>query len=159
MGSSQGRLYRSGVKPEMAIYLDEHYPGLLEQVMKLAGREPLAASVTASWNSGSASSGDPGADLVTLGESAASYKLHSLLISMRDLSPGAGITVRLYMCINGTEDEVYNQSFLKGTDPDGLWIVNGTLGIHQPLRVEVHSDNPADDGATIDYDCMLEEMG
>ena len=62
------------------------------------------------------------------------------------------------MEVNGIERKVYNQPFTQGTDPDGLWIVNGTIGIHEALRVEVQSDNAGDNGASIDYDYMLEAM-
>jgi len=53
---------------------------------------------------------------------------------------------------------VYEQSFTGGTDPDGLWIINGTVGIHEALRVEVESNNAADNGLAVNYDYMLEAM-
>jgi len=156
--SSEGHLYKNKVKPEIALYIDTNYPGFFEQVLKLAGEDPASGSVTANWNSGFASSGNPGADLVTLGAEGVKYKVHSLLVSIKNLSLGANIEVRLYQELNGVEHEVYNQGFVTGTDPDGLWIINGTVGIHQALRVELYSDDPADDGAAVDYDYMLEEM-
>ena len=128
------------------------------QTDKLAGEPPASGSVSASWNSGAATSGNAGGDLVALGAAATRYKVHSLLVSIANLSPGATVTVRLYTAVNGTEREVYSQSFTQGTDPDGLWIINGTLGIHDELRVELHSDNVADDGAVVEYDYMMEAM-
>jgi hypothetical protein len=62
------------------------------------------------------------------------------------------------MPIDGTERKVYEQAFTQSTDPDGLWIVNGTLAIHEVLRVEVESDNAGDNGRQVDYDYMLEAM-
>jgi hypothetical protein len=115
-------------------------------------------SVVANWNSGVATSGNPGADLVSVGANDTNNKLHSLLANISALSNGATVRVRLFMQVNGVESQVYNQTFIKGTDPNGLWIVNGTVGIHEVLRVELHSDNAADDGRGVDYDYMLEAI-
>lgn len=125
---------------------------------KLGGETPVSDSVTGDWESGTGTSTEPGADLVTVGAADTKYKLHSLLVNISALTNGATITVKLFMEVNGTERKVYSQAFTKGTDPDGLWIVNGTVGIHEVLRVEVQSNNAADNGLAIDYDYMLETM-
>jgi hypothetical protein len=117
---------------------------------------PTIGATIANWNTGVATSGLAGADLVVLGAANTNYFVHSLLVSIANLTLAANITVRLYQLVNAVEREVYNQTFVQGTDPDGLWIVNGTIGIHQALRCEVYSDNVGDDGATIDYDYLLE---
>jgi len=36
--------------------------------------------------------------------------------------------------------------------------VNGTVGIHEALRVELQSNKVADNGVALHYDCMLEAM-
>jgi len=128
------------------------------QTDKLAGETPAAASVTANWQSGTGTSLEAGADLVTIGAADTKYKLHSLLINISALTVGATITVKLFMEVKGTERKVYSQNFTKGTDPDGLWIVNGTVGIHEALRVEVQSNNAGDNAKSIGYDYMLEAM-
>jgi len=125
---------------------------------RLRGEAPGSGSVTGDWQSGIATSGETGADLITLGDDDIKYKLHSLVINISALTAGAIIAVKLFMKANGTERKVYHQSFTQGTDPDGLWIVNGTVGLHEALRVELESDNAADNGKTVDYDYMLEEM-
>ena len=125
---------------------------------KLAGETPITGSVTANWQSGTGTSGETGADLVSLGANDTRYKLHSLLVNISALTLGATITVKLFMQVHGTERKVYSQNFTQGTDPDGLWIVNGTVGIHEALRVEVQSDNAGDNGLAVDYDYMLESM-
>lgn len=130
----------------------------IAQLGKTGGLTPVENAVAANWNSGVATSGNAGADLVTIGAADVRYKLHSLLINISALTAAATITIRLYMLVNGTEREVYSQTFTVGTDPDGVWVVNGTLGIHEALRVEVHSNNGLDDGAAVDYDYMLEAM-
>ena len=172
---SQGQAYKNKVKPETVIWLEENFPSfftfvsgiteiesdisdLKEQITKLAGLEPESDLVTGNWQSGTGTSGEAGADLVTIGASGSRYKLHSLLVSIGALTPGAAITVKLFTAINGTERKVYSQAFTQGADPDGLWIVNGTLAIHEALRVEIASDNAGDNGLAIDYDYMMEAM-
>lgn len=125
---------------------------------KLSGETPASGSVTGNWQSGTATSGETGADVVTIGANDTRKKLHSLLLSVHNFAQGGKVTVKLFMQINGTERKVYEEQFNKGTDPDGLWIVNGTVGIHEGLRVEVQSNRVADNGVALDYDYMLEEM-
>jgi hypothetical protein len=125
---------------------------------RLRGEDPVSDSVTANWQSGTGTSGETGADLVTIGASDTKYKLHSLIVNISALTAGATVAVKLFMKVNGVERKVYHQLFTKGTDSDGVWVVNGTVGIHQALRVELESDNAADNGQAVDYDYMLEEM-
>jgi len=120
------------------------------QLDKLAGEEPVTASVTADWNIAEA-------DVVSVGAEDTRYKLHSLLISIHNLV-GIVITVRMYMPVNGNERKVYEQTFNAAADPAGLWLVNGTIGIHQALRVTLESNSAADNGKEVDYDFMLEAM-
>lgn len=131
-------------------------PAIKAQIDKLAGETPASDSVTANWQSGTGTSGETGADLVTIGAANTRYKLHSLVVNISALTGGATITVKLFMEVNGTERKVYSQAFTQGTDPDGLWIVNGTVGIHEVLRVEVESNNAGDNGLAVEYDYMLE---
>ena len=125
---------------------------------KLAGETPASGSVTGNWNSGTATSGETGADLITIGSNNTRKKLHSLLINISSLQAVAKVTVKLFMQVNGIERKVYQEEFTRGTDPDGLWIVNGTVGIHEILRVEATSNKATDDGAAIEYDYMMEAM-
>ncbi|MFC2016473.1 hypothetical protein ACFLUF_02040 [Chloroflexota bacterium] len=125
---------------------------------KLAGETPASGSVTANWQSGTASSGETGADVVTFGANDTKKKLHSLLLSIHNFASGGKVIVKLFMQVNGTERKVYEKQFTKGTDPDGLWVVNSTVGIHEALRVEAKSDKGADNGVALHYDYMLEAM-
>ena len=151
-----GKFYIEGEKEKVDI------SDILIQVTrlleKITGEAPVSDSITANWNSGTGTSGEAGADLVTIGAEGVSYKVHSLLVNISAMTAGATVTIKLFMFVNGTERKVYEQSFTRGTDPDGLWIINGTVGVHQALRVEVHSNNGVDDGTAIDYDYMLEAM-
>jgi hypothetical protein len=119
-------------------------------VTKSEGLPAVTGSVAANWNAAEA-------DVVSIGADNVRYKLHSLLLSIHNLV-GTAVTVRLYMHINGTERKVYEQAFNATVDPPGLWIVNGTVGIHEALRVTLQSNNAADYGRAVDYDYMLEAM-
>jgi len=116
----------------------------------LAGATPGSGSSVADWQAAES-------DLISLGADGARYKLHSLLLSIHNLV-GTVITVRLYTKVKGVERKVYEQAFNAAADPPGLWIVNGTIGIHQTLRVTLQSSDAADNGEAVDYDFMLEEM-
>jgi hypothetical protein len=124
--------------------------GISSQMGKLAGLAPSTASVTRDWQTAEA-------EVVTIGVDGVKHKLHSLLISIHNLA-GTTITVRLYTQINDIERKVYEQSFDATADPPGLWIVNGTVGIHEALMVTLESNNAADNGQAVDYNYMLEAM-
>jgi hypothetical protein len=131
---------------------------ILAQVELLHGEDPGVGTATENWNSGVATSGGAGGDVCTIGANDTRYKLHAGNVSMRNLTPGANVTVRAYMQVNGVEDEFYNQTFVQGTDPDDIPWCNGTMEIHEAVRVELHSDQGADDGANVPFDYSLEAM-
>lgn len=118
---------------------------------KQAGETPQAGTATENWNAAEA-------DIVSIGTNDIKKKVHSLLLSIDEITAASTITIRMYMQVNGAERKVYDQDFVKGTDPDGLWIIDGTVGIHEALRVTAQSDAVADDGKNIDYDYMLESQ-
>jgi hypothetical protein len=120
------------------------------QTDKLAGQTPATGSVARDWQTAEA-------ELISIGAENAKNKLHSLLVSIHNLA-GTIITVRLYMRVNGIERKVYEQSFDATADPPGLWIVNGTVGIHEALKVTLESNNAADNSRAVDYDYSLEAM-
>ena len=130
--------------------LESRANDIKSQTDKLAGQTPVNGSATQDWQLAES-------DVVSIGADGTKYKLHSLLLSIHNLV-GTTITIRLYMQVNGAERKVYEQSFDAMVDPPGLWIVNGTVGIHEVLRVTMESDNAADNGKAVDYDCILEAM-
>jgi X-X-X-Leu-X-X-Gly heptad repeat protein len=123
---------------------------IIALVNKSVGVAPVTGSATADWQTAES-------DVVTIGASNTRYKVLSLLLSIHNLV-GASITARLYLKVKGVERKVYEQSFNAVSDLPGLWLVNGTVGIHDALRVTLRSDNAADNGKSVDYDCMLEAM-
>jgi len=116
---------------------------------KIRGEAPISGSVVANWNATES-------DIVSIGAAGKRHLIHSLLL---DIDGFVGIvTVRLYITINGTERQSYSQNFSVAADGPGLWVINGTIGIHGVLRVTAQSDNAADDGKPIGYTYMLEVM-
>ena len=119
-------------------------------VAKSEGMAPVTGSVTGDWETAES-------DVVAIGSHNARYKVHSLVISISNLV-GTAIAVRLYMLVNGVECKVYEQAFDATADPPGLWVINGTVGIHEGLRATLQSNDAADNGQSVDFDYMLEVM-
>ncbi len=131
------------------------------QTDKLAGAAPGVGSTTANWNTSTGTSGETGEDLVTIGANDVKNKVHSLVLDISALTNGSVVTVKMFQQVNGVEKKVYSEGFVKqaqaqGSEPDGLWIIAGTVGIHEALRVEVYSST--NESVAIGYDVMLEAM-
>ena len=96
-------------------------------------------------------------EVCTIGEDGKSYKVQSLVLGTGELG-GSVITITLEMKVDGIVDTVYDQSFNRspGHYPPGIWVINGTLGIHEALVVKLKSSDPADNGKAISYDYSLE---
>lgn len=108
-----------------------------------------SGSTAANWNAAEA-------DVVSIGADDTNNKVQSLLL---DISAMVGtITLRMYMQINGVERQVYTQDVSVALDGPGIWLINGTVYVHEALRVTAESDNAADDGANIGYDYILEAL-
>lgn len=121
----------------------------LARTMNFAGLPPHVGSTPGAWQTAEA-------DIVSLGAANVRYKLHSLLLDINALV--GTVTIRMYQEVVGVERRVYEQTFTVAADGPGLWIVNGTVGIHEILRVTAQSDNAADNAQPIGYDYMLEAM-
>ena len=96
-------------------------------------------------------------EVCAIGADGKSYKVQSLVLGTAELS-GSLITITMEMKVEGIVDTVYDQSFNRspGHHPPGLWVINGTLGIHNALVVKLKSNDPNDDGKAISYDYSLE---
>jgi hypothetical protein len=127
--------------------------GILSQIKdqtdKLAGLAPVAGSATQDWQTAEA-------DVVSVGEAGVSNKIQDLSLNVANLV--GVLIIRLYKNVNGVERKLYEQSFNAATEPPGLPIINGTWATHDVIRVSLQSDNAADNGQTVDYDCLLEAM-
>ena len=141
--------------------VEEEVAAIQAQTDKLAGVAPSESSVTANWQSGAATSGEAGADLVSIGAAGDRKKLNSLQVDISQLTVGATIAIRLYELVNAVERQLYpppGTTWVVGTDPDAIWVVDGPVEITGVLRVEVQSDTVADNGLDIAYKYALEDM-
>jgi len=135
--------------PNISTALIASIAAIQTQTDKLAGVAPGVGTTTANWNAAEA-------DIISIGADNIRNKLHSLVLNINALV--GTVTIRLYMQVNGVERRVYQQAFTVAADGPGLWVVNGTVGIHEVLRVTAQSNNTADNGTAIGYDCSLEAM-
>ena len=109
-----------------------------------------SGAVADNWQSGVATSGLAGADLVTI-NIAVLTTIHMLEVDISNLTAGAQITIRMYHTVNGAEQEFYNEFFIQGTDPDSIPCIFGNVADSSNIRVEVMSNNVLDDGLDVDY--------
>jgi len=109
------------------------------------------SSTTANWQSGTATSGSTGGDLVTISISEAVY-INFLEVVIGTLTNGATITIRLYHDVNGTSRNFYNEDFTVGTDPASIPVIDGSMLENGNLRVEVQSNQAGDNGSAISYE-------
>lgn len=139
-----GRFYQEAVKEKKT--LD-----------KWAGAEVEDTARGLNLNGGTASSGKPGADVFII-PAAGRIEILAAIISMRNCSPGATVTIRAYTYIDGIEDEIYSQAFTQGVDPNGIMAVNGNYGANEPVRFEMHSDNAGDTSVDVPYKAIWREL-
>lgn len=118
----------------------------------------INATTTANWNSGVATSGNPGADLFTYGAAGQWWRLQEAYLLLSAFNAAATITVRAYEQLMGAEREVMNDDWIVAVDPPVIYIVNfWEVQIYGPVRVEVFSDQAADDGLAAPYEYRVKE--
>jgi len=116
-----------------------------------AGAAPTIAtypgSTLANWQAAEAV-------VTNIGGAATINKIHSLLL---DISALAGnIDIRFYIDVNGVNVQVYTEQFNVAADGPALWVINGTLAIHDILTITAQSDAIADNGQPIGWEYVLE---
>ncbi|MFC1874642.1 hypothetical protein ACFLY3_00585 [Chloroflexota bacterium] len=139
-----GRFYQEAVKEKKT--LD-----------KWVGAEAEGTIWGLNLNGGVASSGKPGTDVFTV-PAGGRIEILSAIISMRNCTPGAQVTIRAYTYVDGVEDEIYNQTFTQGSDPDGIMAISGNFGASDPVRFEMHSDNAGDTLVDVPYKAIWREL-
>jgi hypothetical protein len=131
--------------------------GLANEV-KLLVEHPriINLSTTANWNSGVASGGLAGADLITIGVAGQWYRLNQFSIVGTGFNIAATVTVRAYMIVAGAMRMILTDDW---TMPQELiflswWFDTEFFG---PMRVEIFSDQAADDGLAVPYEYRIKE--
>jgi len=110
-------------------------------------------TVTADWNSGVATSGKPGADLFTYGGVGQWWRLTEAYLVLTGFNPASTVTIRCYLTIAGEEREMPEEDWEPAVDGALAYILwFWEIEIFGPFRVEVHSDQAADDGFAAKYE-------
>jgi hypothetical protein len=129
----------------------------LAQSIRLLRERPrvIIGTTMANWNSGVATSGAAGADLVTIGVAGQWYRLNQFTLVLTGFNAAATITIRSYMNVAGANRLVIDDDYtppLPDTAFLSWWFDAEFFG---PFRVEVHSDQAADDGFNATYEYRI----
>lgn len=126
---------------------------LLLGIIKLRGEPGTNGNLVGNWNTAETT-------VCTIGAPNTRYKVHNLTIGIGALV--GHITIRLYTDVNGSEQCIFplpdTTVFTVADDQTAIPVIDTAFGIKNALRVTVQSDNPADDGAIVEYDYLLEAM-
>lgn len=105
------------------------------------------------WNSGVATSGNPGADLFTIGTINSWWRLQEAYMLLSAFNAAATVTIRVYEQLMGGEREVLNDDWIVAVDPPIVYLVwFWEIEMFGPLRVEAFSDQAADDGLAVPFE-------
>ncbi|MFH0810718.1 MAG: hypothetical protein V2A77_09680, partial [Pseudomonadota bacterium] len=135
--------------------------GLAADIKRLVQHSRIISSTTtANWNSGVATSGQPGADLFAYGRANQWWRMDEAFLVLSDfnMAPGVDVNIRAYLNIAGAERAIMDDDWTPLTDGElGYIIWFWDVQIFGPLRVEVHSGAagawPAgDDGLVAHYE-------
>jgi len=130
--------------------------GLPQDVRRLAERPRIVpGTTTANWNSGVATSGQPGADLITIGVANQWYRLNQFIVIMTGFNALATVYTREYLDVGGVNRLILVDDY--GPPPPVLAFMSWWFDaeFYGPYRVEVYSDQAADDGLAVPYEYRI----
>ncbi|MDD5700439.1 MAG: hypothetical protein PHU23_00190 [Dehalococcoidales bacterium] len=125
---------------------------------ELLTRRPtiVPGNTTANWNSGVATSGNPGADLVTIGTPGQWCDVSNAVLRLADFNVAATVTVRAYTNMMGVEVEIMNEDYSVAADGEVVFMIWWwEVEQYGAVRVEVFSDQVADDGVTVSHEYRI----
>lgn len=132
----------------------------LTSAIRLLVQRPRIVSTTrvANWNSGVATSGNPGADLFTYGAANRWWRLSEAYLRLSAFNAAATVNIRAYETLMGAEREIMDENWSVLLDGDVAYIVwFWDVQILGPLRVEVRSTVAADDGLAAPYEYRVKD--
>lgn len=111
---------------------------------------------TANWNSGTATSGSSGADLFTMGQAGKWSRINFGAVILTGLDVAATITIREYMDVAGSNRMIMEDDWLVTEELALLsWLWDSE--IYGLYRIELYSDQAADDGVAIDWEYRIKD--
>jgi hypothetical protein len=119
----------------------------------------ITETTTANWNSGVASSGNPGGDLFTLGAVGQWWRLQEAYLLLSAFNAAATVTIRAYEPLMGAERMVATDDWTVALDGPVIFLFFWVFAweIYGPVRIEIFSDQAADDGLAAPYECRVKE--
>ena len=131
--------------------------GIAQNLRLLVERSRIIqGSVTANWNGGIATSTKAGGDLFTYGQVDQWWRMCEAYLLLAAFSPAATVTIRAYENLMGAEREIMNDNWVVALDGDVAFIIwFWDVQILGPVRIEVYSDTPADDGLAVPYEVRV----
>jgi hypothetical protein len=116
----------------------------------------ISSSKTANWNSGVATGGLAGADLITIGSVGQWYRLNQFSIVSSGFSALATVTVRAYMNIAGANRLILTDDW---TMPEEVIFLSWWFDteFYGPMRVEIYSNQAIDDGLSVLYEYRIKD--
>jgi len=131
---------------------------MLAEYIKLLIQRPqiIPGSTTAAWNGGLAPSGAAGATLVTIGGAGQWYRLNQFTIVTVGFNIAATVYVRCYMDLAGVNRLVIADDWAMPEEVIFLsWWFDAEF--YGPFRVEIFSDQAADDGLNVTYEYRIKD--
>jgi len=131
--------------------------GLANNIRLLTQHSRIVPGTEAAlWNSGFATSGLAGADLITIGLANQWYRLNQFCIVSTGFNALATVTVRAYMDIAGAPRMIMTDDWTMPHEVIFLswWFDTEFLG---PMRVEILSNQAADDNLVVPYEYRIKD--
>jgi hypothetical protein len=129
-----------------------------QDYIKLLIQRPqiIPGSTIGNWNSGVAPSGAAGAALVTIGAAGQWYRLNQFTIVTVGFNAAATVYVRCYMDVAGVNRLVIDDDY---TMPQEIVFLSWWFDaeFYGPFRVEIFSDQAADDGLNVIYEYRIKD--
>lgn len=122
----------------------------------------LRATRTALWNGGTATSGNPGADLVIVGNPNRWIRLNEAYLILTGFNPAATITITNWATIAGVDTDLTlgGVTWTPLTDPVAYlmwWFWFGSNEVLGTFRFEVFSNQAADDNYLATYEIRYKD--
>ena len=132
----------------------------LSQEIHLLVQHPRITTLTtvANWQSGVATSGLAGADLFTYGNANRWWRLTEACFQLSVFNAAATVTVRGYSYLVGAMNLAFTDNWSVAFDGPIAWInFFFDIQLYGPIRVEVYSDQAADNGLVVPYDLRVKD--
>lgn len=118
----------------------------------------VTANRTANWNSGVATSGQPGADLYTYGVVGQWWRASEAYFQLSAFNAAATVTVRVYQILFGALQYSGGDDYVVALDGPVVYLLWWLeIEMYGPLRIELFSDQAADDGLAAPYEYRVKE--